>query len=315
VNIHRLSDIRVRDPFILPDPATQTYYLCVALRPSEGHPRPGVGVYTSPDLETWQGPHTVFEIPEGFWAQAGIWAPELHAYREKFYLFLTFNTTDPFLEQWPDWLPRVRRGTQVLWADSPLGPFRPFHNRAHTPADMMALDGTLWVEEDVPGHEDVPYLVYCHEWVEIVDGTVELVRLKDDLSYVVGEPVVLFRGSDAPWGRPLMRRHDGYVTDGPFLYRTRTGRLLMIWSSFGAGGYTTGLAVSQSGSVRGPWVQTPAPLFAGDGGHGMLFTRFDGTLMLTLHQPNKSPEERARLFKIEDVGDRVRLMGRDTDTG
>jgi len=165
----------------------------------------------------------------------------------------------------------------------------------------MALDGTLWVEDGTP------YMVYCHEWVEIVDGTVELVRLVDDLSDVVGEPVVLFRGSDAPWGRPLKRRQDGYVTDGPYLYRTRTGRLLMIWSGFGAGGYTTGLAVSGSGSVRGPWTQVPEPLFAGDGGHGMLFRRFDGTLMLVLHQPNRSPDERARLFEVEDTGEGIRL--------
>jgi hypothetical protein len=309
MHARKLSDIRVRDPYILPDPARQTYYLCVALRPFEGRPRPGVGVYTSPDLETWQGPHTVFEIPEDFWAQAGIWAPELHAYRGRFYLFLTFNTEDPFLapdvgRAWPDWPPRVRRGTQVLWADSPLGPFQPFHNRAHTPANQMALDGTLWVEEGVP------YMVYCHEWVEILDGTIELIRLEDDLSDVVGDPVVLFTGSDAPWGRPLVRHHDGYVTDGPFLYRTQAGRLLMIWSGFGAGGYTTGLAVSQSDTVRGPWTQVAEPLFAGDGGHGMLFTRFDGTLMLALHQPNRSPDERARLFEVQDVGEGIRLVGR-----
>jgi hypothetical protein len=46
---HRLSDLRVRDPFVLTDPDTQTYYLCVALRPSESHPRHGVGVYTRAD--------------------------------------------------------------------------------------------------------------------------------------------------------------------------------------------------------------------------------------------------------------------------
>jgi hypothetical protein len=41
---------------------------------------------------------------------------------------------------------------------------------------MMTLDGTLWVEDELP------YMVFCHEWVQIKDGTVESVRLKDDLS-------------------------------------------------------------------------------------------------------------------------------------
>jgi arabinan endo-1,5-alpha-L-arabinosidase len=52
------------------------------------------------------------------------------------------------------------------------------------------------------------------------------------------------------------------------------------------------------------------PLFAGDGGHGMLFRRFDRTLMLALHQPNRSPEERARLFEVEDTGEGIRVVGK-----
>ena len=80
-----LADLRIRDPFILPDPDTQTYYLCVTLRPSEGHPRSGVGVYTSDDLKSWHGPFTVFEISSDFWAQHSIWAPELHRYQDKYY--------------------------------------------------------------------------------------------------------------------------------------------------------------------------------------------------------------------------------------
>ncbi|MGC9346781.1 MAG: glycoside hydrolase family 43 protein, partial [Anaerolineae bacterium] len=293
---HELSDLRVRDPFILPDPATRTYYLCVAMRTSETHPRPGVGVYTSKDLQTWEGPNVVFTTPTGFWAQGAIWAPELHRYQDNTYLFLTFNTAKPLPasaarpEDLPsDWHPLVQRGVQVLVADSPSGPFRPFHNRPHTSLDEMALDGTLWVEDGVT------YMVYCHEWVQTQDGTVELVRLKDDLSDLAGDPVTLFRGSDAPWVPP---GRDRYVTDGPFLYRTKAGTLLMLWSTFGWRGYMTLIAASESGSIQGPWVQQPRPLFMEDGGHGMIFHRFDGTPMLTLHHPNRAPNERALLFEL-----------------
>jgi len=292
-----LSTLRVRDPFVLADAASQTYYLCASLAPTGDGSRPGVGVYTSRDLQVWRGPSRILEIDEDFWAQGRIWAPEMHLYLGKVYLFLTCNSDVPLpgSDLSPDgWPPRVKRGTQVLVADSPLGPFRAFHNRAHTPADQMALDGTLWVEDDVP------YMVYCHEWVEIADGTVDLVRLEDDLSDVVGDPVTLFRGSDALWAHP---GRDRYITDGPYLYRTVRGRLLMLWSTFGRHGYATLIAASESGSIYGPWHQLPTPLFAEDGGHAMVFHTFDGTPMLALHHPNQSPYERALLFELVETVD------------
>lgn len=298
-NFNTLENIRIRDPFILPDKASRTYYLCMSIR----IPGNGVGILTSKDLKKWQGPYTVFQIPDDFWSQESIWAPELHEYKGKYYLFLTFNTNDKLSEQWPNWPPRVKRGTQVLVSDSPFGPFKPFYNHAHTTADMMTLDGTLWVEDNAP------YMIYCHEWVQIRDGTVELIKLKDDLSEVLGNPVVLFRGSDAPWERQGTDPYsDAYVTDGPFLYRTKAGKLLMIWSSFSPTGYTTGIAISDSDKVKGPWTQLSEPLFKDDGGHGMIFRRFDGTLMLVLHQPNRGPDEKARLFELDDTGDSIRII-------
>jgi hypothetical protein len=56
----------------------------------------------------------------------------------------------------------------------------------------------------------------------------------------------------------------------------------------GATGYTTGLAIADSGKLAGPWRQQAEPVFAEDGGHAMIFRRFDGQLMLALHQPNNT---------------------------
>ena len=303
---YTLADLRIRDPFIFPDAATQTYYLVTSL-PAGDEGRPAVGVYASRDLKTWQGPTVIFETPADFWAQGPIWAPELHQYEGKYYLFVTFNTDEPLPEGAlhpegdlpPNWPPLVKRGTQVLVADAPLGPFRPFHNHAHTPAELLTLDGTLWVEDGVP------YMVFCHEWVQIKDGTVDLVRLTPDLSTIEGEPVTLFRGSDVRWARP---GQDRYVTDGPFLYRTKTGKLLMLWSTFGWFGYMTLVAASESGSIHGPWVQQGRPLFMQDGGHGMIFERFDGTPMLALHHPNRAPNEHALILELDDEGDALTIV-------
>jgi beta-xylosidase len=301
----RLENVRMRDICILRDDAAKLYYaVSSTMAPAkDGFGRSAVRVYSSKDLLTWTGPRIVFQTPINLWGDINIrsiWAPEMHAYKGKYYLFLTFDTDFPFPEQWRDWLPRVKRGSQVLVADSPFGPFKSFQNHSTLPVDMMTLDGTLWIEDGVP------YMVYCHEWVQIKDGTVEMIRLKDDLSETVGVPVRLFDGSDAVWSRKSPQ-YGCHVTDGPYLYRSRSGKLFMIWSSFGAHGYTTGVAVAASGKLRGPWVQQTEPLFADDGGHGMIFTRFDGQLMLVLHKPNKGGSERARLFELEDTGETLRI--------
>ena len=199
-----LAETRLRDPFILADQATQTYYLVTSsVKPADLKAN-AVSVLTSKDLQTWTGPYPIFEIGPDFWAQGHIWAPEMHRHGGKYYLFATMNGSRRLPDEpWPDWPEKTARGTQVLVADSPMGPFRPFANRSHTDPNLMALDGTLWVEDGVP------YMVYCHEWVQIKDGTIDLVRLRDDLSGAAGPPITLFKASQAPLDprRPGPVRH------------------------------------------------------------------------------------------------------------
>lgn len=153
-------------------------------------------------------------------------------------------------------------------------------------------------------------MVYCHEWVQLGDGAVNVIRLSPDLSKAVGAPQMLFRGSAAPWANSTGMEEKGLpisiITDGCYLYRTRTGKLLMIWSSYHKGEYTMGIAESVTGKISGPWKQQPEPIYRNDGGHGMLFRTFSGQLCLTLHQPNKS-EERVHIFKVDDLGNTLRL--------
>jgi len=300
-NIVKLGSIRLRDVCILPDQASKTYYMV----------GPGfrtVRVFTSKDLVNWQGPRTIFRPATNIWADipvVNIWAPEMHAYKGKYYLFLTFDTRKRFPEQWRNWLPRVTRGLQVLASDSPTGPFTAFTHHSTLPVDMMTLDGTLWVEDGVP------YMVFCHEWVQIKDGTVEYVRLKDDLSETVGEPNRLFNGSDAVWSKKS-DQYGCHVTDGPYLYKSKSGKLFMVWTSGGYNGYTEGIAISESGKLAGPWQQQAEPIFAQGGGHGMLFTTFDGRLMNVLHSPN-GPGAQPRIFEMEDTGETLHILKEFTD--
>jgi hypothetical protein len=41
--------------------------------------------------------------------------------------------------------------------------------------------------------------------------------------------------------------------------------------------------------------------------HGMLFTTFDGKLIMVLHSPN-GPAARPRLFEMADTGDTLRVI-------
>lgn len=289
-----LTNIHIRDPFVLPVKQEGNYYLVASAGRS-------VTVRQSKDLLAWEEPKTVFAAPEGFWGTGSIWAPEMHQYRGRFFLFATFMNDKPIGEQWTNWPPRIHRGTQVLTADSPQGPFEPFANHSHTPTNEIALDGTLWIENDVP------YMVYCHEWVQVRDGGIKLIRLADDLSTTVGEPQFLFKGGDAPWAP---RGKDRYITDGPALYRSKSGKLFMLWSGFSKTGYTTGLAISDSGKVAGPWRQQAEPFFSKDGGHPMIFRQFDGTLTVALHSPNKGPLERCVLIEVEDTGETLQRHNR-----
>ncbi len=280
----RLDEINIRDPFILPHGG---YYYLYGTRAATCWGRAdGFDGYRSADLAEWEGPFEIFHRPEDFWADKNYWAPEVHVYRDRFYLFATFNSEAA-----------DRKGTMILCSDNPLGPYALHSDGKITPQEWNCLDGTFYLSPD-----GIPYMVFSHEWTDIGDGAICSVRLSKDLRYAAGPPRTLFTASMAtPWVRPIKHRSRPdpvYVTDGPFLYRTSSGELIMLWSSFGAGGYAEAIARSDNGDITGNWRIDPVPLFAENGGHGMLFCDFAGHLFLVLHQPNKTPMERPVLREL-----------------
>jgi arabinan endo-1,5-alpha-L-arabinosidase len=280
-----LSDIHIRDPFVLPVVSEGRYYLYGTMGEySWTETAMGFDCYTSADLNTWEGPFPVFRPPEDFWADRNFWAPEVHAYGGEYFMFASFKAKE------------IWRGTQILAAKSPLGPFRLLSNRPVTPPEWECLDGTLFVTPDGD-----PWMVFCHEWVQVGDGEICAIPLSKDLVSAVGEPTVLFRASQAPWAQELNSKgRRGYVTDGPWMHRLPNGELLMMWSSFSGGDYTVGIARSVSGQVLGPWQQDPQPLYSGDGGHCMTFRDFDGNLWLSFHRPNGTPNERPQFLPLAE---------------
>lgn len=281
------TDINIRDPFVLVHDGK--YYLYGTRGATCWGPANGFDVYVSEDMENWSEPIVCFENDGTFWADRNYWAPEVHEYQGKFYMFASFKNPD------------VRRGTAILKSDTPVGPFVPHSRGCITPADWECLDGTFYLSS-----AGKPYMVFCHEWVQAGDGEVCAIELTADLSAPVGEPRLLFHASDASWCK-LMHHSSGVngcVTDGPFMWRTSDGTLLCLWASFSEGGYTEAVAKSDNGDIDGVFTQID-PLFMDDGGHGMIFRALDGQLYLTLHSPNAHLEERPYFHKVKDVGDKL----------
>ena len=280
--LYQRSDLRIRDPFVLPLPADGRYLLFG----STGGSSKGFDCFSSRDLEEWEGPIAAFRPTPDFWANTQFWAPECHVWQGHYYLLATFARD------------KRERGTQILIADQPDGPYLPHSDGPVTPRGWECLDGTLFIDD-----VRKPWMVFCREWVQVEDGEMHAIPLSDDLSCAIGAPTFLFRASEASWSTPLAvegDRHNNRVTDGPFLFRTASGPLLLLWSTIGPSGYALGYAVSAEGNIRGPWVQSATPLFAQDGGHGMIFRDFKGRLLLGLHQPNGSSLERAQWLEIEE---------------
>lgn len=221
--------------------------------------------------------HEIYERPLN--AVKNLWAPEVHRYRDKYYMFASYFSSVT-----------NHRGVSILKSDSPEGPFVEITNGHITPHDWDAIDGTFYVDRD-----GRPWMVFVHEWTSTDDniGRMAAARLSDDLTQFVSSPVELFRADAPAWS-------EHRVTDGCFLYDLKSGGLCMLWSNFasnGFEGYCVGVAHSDNGYPDGKWTQEDAPIFSNlvtgkyDGGHGMIFRDTDGKQYLCVHSPNKPCEE------------------------
>ncbi|MFN8348768.1 MAG: glycoside hydrolase family 43 protein [Spirosomataceae bacterium] len=291
-----LDSIRLSDPFILADKPTATYYMT------------GTGgmLWKSRDLKKWTGPFRVAKTDSTSWMGNNpmIWAAELHHYNDRYYYFATFTNRAVKIDT-VDGNVIERRACHVLVSDKAEGPYVPMADPTYLPAEKPTLDGTLWVAED-----GKPYLVYCYEWLQNRNGTIEKIELKPDLSGTVGTEKLLFRASESPWSREKQndRIVPNKVTDGPYVFRTGTGRLGMIWTSWVFDVYTQGVAYSKNGTLDGPWIQEESPITPPNYGHGMLFSTLTGQWLMAVHSHKSSNGRTVRiphLFEVDFSGDKL----------
>ena len=182
-----LDSIVMSDPFILADKKTNMYYMTGT----------GGKLWKSTDLKLWQGPYDVAQTDPKSWMgpKPMIWAAEIHKYKDKYYYFGTFTNKAVIIDT-VNGNAIERRASHVLVSNTPEGPYVPMKDATYLPADMPTLDGTFWIDKD-----GKPYMVYCYEWLQAIDGTIERIALKPDLSGTTGKGRILFRASASPWSK------------------------------------------------------------------------------------------------------------------
>ncbi|MFN2116831.1 MAG: family 43 glycosylhydrolase [Candidatus Promineifilaceae bacterium] len=161
----------------------------------------------------WEGPIPAFRPADDFWGKENFWAPEVHGFNDRFYMFAFFKAEKQY------------RATQILTAENVFGPYLPLTGEPITPTNWQCLDGTFFVDD---GGE--PWIVFCHEWVQIHIGSICAMRLNPDLTEAAGRPTFLINASESPWVKKSGWPDEGskywfptYVTDGPFIHRLRRG--------------------------------------------------------------------------------------------
>ena len=304
-----IQDANVIDPYILADPVSKKYYLYANVFTCGETPtdRKGTGntfyAMESEDLVYWSNPILVFEQND-FWASEDYSAPEVHYYHDKYYLIASFSA------------PGRLRCCQALVADSPLGPFVPVSGKSLTPPAWQCMDGTLYVDP-----KGDPWLVFAHDWVQVYDGQICAIRLADDLSTCIGSPMILFRGSEAPWGDDFMYSTDegGGAARAPWVHRLADGSLVILWTNCTPYGYAVGIARSTSGEIYGPWEQFDKPVYCLDGAHASLFRRHnDGMLMMPLYHVGrdylgqKGPGIHTVLYEVEEYNGLIEIINEFT---
>jgi len=295
-----LDSIGLSDPAILADKKTNMYYMT------------GTGglLWKSKDLRLWSGPYNVAQPDTSSWMgkRPQIWAAEIHEYKGKYYYFATFTNRNIKIDTVKG-SALDRRACHILVSDNPDGPYVSFGDKTYVPANMSTLDATFWVEDAKP------YLLYCNEWLQNYNGTVERIQLKPDLSGSVGNRNILFFANESPWSKEKMGDLiiPNKVTDGPYVFRTQTGRLGIIWTSWVYNVYTMGVVYSSNGKLDGKWKQEKDPFTPPNFGHGMFFRTLDGKLLLSIHSHkdvNGRYIRNPHLFEIDDSGDKI-ILGKE----
>jgi beta-xylosidase len=252
--------IYLADPTIFED--NGTYYLYG----TKGDPTiqgEGFLVYTSQDLENWEGPCGTkggFALKKGdAFGDKGFWAPQVFKYRSKYYMAYTAN-----------------EHIAIATSNSPLGPFT---------NDMKALDAPVkQIDPFVFFDNGKAYLYH----VRLQEGNrIFVAEMNADLESI--KPGTLRECIHAEKTWENTENAEWPVAEGPTVFK-KDGLYYLLYSAndFRNPDYAVGYATSEN--PLGPWKKAAGnPIISRDKvgypgmGHGDLFYNGNGEMMYVLH--------------------------------
>ena len=276
----RRGDIHIRDPFVFTE--NGKYYLLGTTGDDPWGKGSDLTLFVSSDLENFER-KGVMVTDCSLNTYTNIWAPELHKYKDKYYLIVSAYREDK------------NRGCMIFVSDCLDCNFTLLTGEYITPRDWQCLDATLFV------YEDTPYLCFSNEWISPItndgDGSLYICELKHDLTALVGKPKKIISGKYCGFSVKVSGLgKEGYVAEGPYLYE-ESDKIVLLCSTFTQNGYSVVKSVSSNG-VMGDYVFEKL-LYDHDGGHSMSFLDMQGRRILTFHQPNRPNAERMEYFLLK----------------
>lgn len=265
--------IHMGDPFAFR--ADNQYFLIGTTSPHEGFE-----MYRSGDLAHWEKTGWVVKKTPGFWAHDFFWAPEVRAYRGKYYMVYSGMLAS-------QQEPKLLLGLAV--SDSPEGPYRSLY----TPwfdAGYSAIDGDIFVDTD-----GKPYLFFSRNGSEdnYAYGKIYGVPLSEDLSRPIGKPELLMQASQ-PW--ELVNAKTNRCNEGPTVFR-HGDLYYMTYSANDTSSPAYGIGYATAHSPLGPWTKADTnPLLKtlpGTGvsgpGHNSIVTSPNGKELWIVYHTHADP--------------------------
>ena len=282
---NKTNNLYLADPTILLN--NGLYYLYGTVERDASN---GFLVYTSTDLENWEGPKGAKEgyaLKKGdAFGESAFWAPQVFSYKNKFYMAYTANEQIAIAE-----------------SDSPLGPFVNPTKQAYDTSTKQ-IDPFIYIDPD--GKKYIYHVRFDK------GNNLYIAGMSDDLMQIKSGTIKnCIKASDF-WENT--KKADWPVTEGPTIIKYKD-LYYMIYSAndFRNPDYAVGYATSKS--LDGPWVKSNwNPIISSKNtgvnstGHGDIFFDLEGAMWYVFHTHNSETKvvpRKAALVKINFVKDKT----------